>query len=263
MMQIEHEKLASMSLGDHLEELRIRLMLAIGGVFAGMIIGMILAGRLISFLVAQYRGIMEEAGKEPSMQFIEMADPIIVYLKISLFIGVVIAAPWIIYQLWAFVASGLYNHEKKFMKTVTPACTILFLTGAAFFFKFVGPMAIRFFVKLDYGSDFLSYNPTLRSYISFLLTLTIVFGLGFQLPIVIIFANKIGIVTVDMLKQGRKYVIMGLFIVAAVITPPDVFSQIALAVPMFFLYEASIIFCQIAAKKKAEKEESDSTDNTE
>ena len=247
------EELKSMSLGDHLEELRARLMLCIAGIFGGLIFGMLLGKRLLKFLSDQYGHTLTQAGIEPKMQVMKIHGAFLVYLKISLLFGIVLASPWIFYQLWAFVSAGLYKRERKFVYIISPISSILFITGAVFFFFVVAPLAMLFFAKFNLGIDFLSYNPTLESYISFVLSLTLVFGLGFQTPIAVVFANRLGLVTIKALKSARRYVILGLFVVAAMATPPDIISQVALAVPLYFLYESSIIVCWILDKRRPKK----------
>lgn len=251
MNRFEKEELKSMSLGDHLEELRARMILIILGIFGGLIIGMVFGKRLLKFISDQYGDTLIKAGIEPKMQVMKIHGAFLVYLKISLLFGIVIASPWIFYQIWAFVSAGLYQRERKFVYMISPISSILFITGAVFFFYVVAPLAMLFFAKFNLGISFLSYNPTLESYINFVLSLTLVFGLGFQTPIAVVFANRLGLVTIDALKSARRYVILGLFIVAAMATPPDVISQIALAIPLYFLYESSIIVCWILDKRRA------------
>jgi sec-independent protein translocase protein TatC len=158
---------------------------------------------------------------------------------------VIFSSPWIFYQLWKFVSAGLYSNEKRFIHIVAPICAILFISGAMFFLLVIAPLMIQFFIGFDIGIKNVKTNVTISSYVSFMLLMMLVFGLCFQLPIAIVAANKIGIVSAATLKNVRKFVILAIFIIAAVVTPSaDMISQVALAVPMYILYELGVLFCR-------------------
>jgi len=165
-------------------------------------------------------------------------------MKTALLFGAILSSPWIFYQLWKFVSAGLYASEKRFVHIVAPICALLFGTGAMFFLFVIAPLMIRFLIGFDTGVE-VRTQVTLSSYVSFMLIMMLVFGLCFQMPIAIVAANKIGIVSASALKSARKYIILAIFIVAAIVTPsPDMIGQIALAVPMYILYEAGLLFCR-------------------
>ena len=245
------ETLPSMSLGDHLDELRGRLIFAIAGLLVGAVICLCFGKYLFKVIVTPYTSAMEKANLDPRFLVIQPSDQFMVYLKTCLVFGVLVSAPWIFYHAWSFVSSGLYKREKKFIHTVVPISAILFITGSLFFILIVAPMAMLFFVNFKIGIDFVQSGMwSLQSYINFILSLTLIFGLAFQMPIGIVFAEKVGLVKISALVSSRKFVILGLVVIAAIATPPDVISQIALAVPLYVLYEASILVCRISRKRK-------------
>lgn len=246
----EVENLKSMSLGDHLEELRARLILALLGFFTGMIVSLFFGKMFLRLMLRPFNHAIEKSGiQDALLQAIDVTEPFMVYLKASMVLAILITSPWIIYQMWAFVSAGLYKNERKFVYAVTPISTLLFITGSLFFVFFVAPMALVFFIKFSAGIDFL-YRPSLTKYVNFVLTLSVVFGLAFQSPIAIVFAERMGLVSVEMLAKNRKYVLLGVFILAAVVTPPDVISQIMLGIPLYLLYEGSIILCRIWRRRR-------------
>lgn len=246
----EEAHFKSMSLGDHLEELRTRIILALVGLALGVIISLAFGGYLINLLAVPYEAAMEKAGQEPMFQAIKPAEKFLVYLKTCFLFGLIASSPWVLYQFWAFVSAGLYKHEKKYIYTVVPFSVSLFLAGAIFFITVVAPLTMRFFINFSPGIPYVEDRWTFQSYVDLVLWLTLVFGAAFQMPIVIVGLEKLGIVTLDALKSSRKYVILGLVIVSAMATPPDVISQISLAVPLYALYEASIIFCRVTRSKE-------------
>jgi sec-independent protein translocase protein TatC len=182
-----------------------------------------------------------------------------VYIKVCMLFGLLLTSPWVIWQIWAFVSAGLYQKEKRYVHVVSPISTVLFVTGSLFFMMVVAPLVMRFLIgfntKIGVGSLW-----SLQKYINMVFSLTIVFGAAFQMPIVIVFAERLGLVTVEALAKNRKFVILGLVIVAAMATPPDVISQISLAIPLYGLYEASILFCRIWRARSRKKEQSDTDD---
>ena len=167
-----------------------------------------------------------------------------VYIKTSLLFGLLLSSPWVIWQIWAFVASGLYKKERKFAYAVAPVSAILFISGSVFFMTVVAPLTMGFFIKFNAYMDVQS-QFTLQNYINMILLLVLAFGVAFQMPIVIVFAERMHLVTIEKLTSIRKFMILGLIVVSAMITPPDFISQVAMAGPLYILYEASIIVCRI------------------
>jgi len=246
----EEEQLVSMSLGDHLEELRGRLVLTIMGLIIGIAICLVFGKYLVGVLKVPYDKTVEDLELTISLIAIHPAEGFMVFLKAGLLFGLLLSSPWVIWQIWAFVASGLYKKERKFAYTVAPISAALFIGGSIFFITVVAPLTMTFFVKFNQYMEVES-QFTLQNYINMILILVLVFGLAFQMPIVIVFAERMHLVTIEMLTSVRKFTIIGLVVVSAMITPPDFISQIALAGPLYVLYEASIVVCRILRKRAA------------
>jgi sec-independent protein translocase protein TatC len=182
-------------------------------------------------------------------------SPILVPLKITLMAALMLALPIVLYQVWAFVAPGLYSHEKKMVMPLVVSSTLLFVAGVAFCYFLVIPGMSQFIQAFAPAS--ITAAPDIEQYFGFVLTLFLVFGIAFEVPIAVIVLARIGVVTVAQLQAIRGYFIVGAFVVAAVVTPPDVISQLALAIPMCILYEVGIVFARIFAKNAKAREEAD------
>jgi len=248
---------STMSLGDHLEELRARLILTLTGIAAAAILCLIpYFFKYIKSLIYYPLSKVPEP-ERVSLIVLAPADPFVVYMKIALIAALIISSPWVFYQLWMFVAAGLYPKERRYVHKAVPFSVVLFVTGALFFLFAVAPISLRFFLGF---ADFVGVeaNWTLQKYVSFITTLMLVFGIAFQTPIAIFILNKTGLVSIAALKKSRKYVLLGVFILAAVATPPDVISQVTLAIPLYFLYELGILLCYFTKRKK--KKQSTNTD---
>jgi len=255
---------STMSLGDHLEELRMRLLLALGGLAIAFIICLVFGKYIIEFVKLPYAQVMTEniksiSSKDPNtfeikehtkLIVLAPAEVMISYIKICLISGLVISSPWVFYQLWMFIAAGLYPHEKKYVHLAVPFSAILFIAGALFFLFVVARICLGFFIRF---SDILNIDRkwTLQYYVSFITHLMLVFGLAFQTPTAIFFLNRTGLVSLKTLSNSRKYVILVIVIVAAMVTPPDVVSQIALAVPLYALFEMGILLSYLAGRKSS------------
>jgi sec-independent protein translocase protein TatC len=173
-------------------------------------------------------------------------SPVLVPLKITLMAAFLVALPVVLYQAWAFVAPGLYSHEKRLVLPLVVSSTILFFIGIAFCYLGVIPAMSRFIQS--WAPKSITAAPDIEQYFGFVLTLFIVFGLAFEVPIVVIVLARLGIVTIEQLRQYRGYFIVGAFIVSAVVTPPDVVSQLSLAIPMCLLYEIGILAAKLFIK---------------
>lgn len=236
----------TMSLGDHLEELRMRLLYALAGVAVCAIIGFFLGRKIISLLEGPYIDVM---GQEARLIALGPADGFVSYVKISLVTGLILSSPWVFYHLWMFVAAGLYPHEKRYVHVAAPFSAALFIAGALFFITIVGPLTLGFLVKIN---NFLSLSShfSFRMYIAFMTHLVLIFGIAFQTPTAIFFLNRTGIVSLKALSRARKYIGLVIVIVAAMATPPDVVSQIALAIPLYMLFELGILLSYLAERRK-------------
>jgi len=323
---LDHDKsldpIGTMSLGDHLEELRMRLVLALSGLALGMVVGLVFGGFIIEFLERPYvramkrftqksvedpnvtnqatliddfcvnlitalekdpnappldldtvrylQGVYQQtlAANEPNrpaagqaaaepqdhtrppLQILGPAEGIISYIKIALIAGLIISSPWVFQQIWMFIAAGLYPHEKRFVHLAAPFSAGLFISGAVFFMFVVAPLTLGFLIKFNASVLNVQSNFTFSYYISFITMLTLVFGLAFQTPIAIFFLNRTGIVSIASLKGSRKFVILGIVVLSAMVTPPDVVSQVTLAIPIYLLFELGILISAYDERKQ-------------
>src|SRR5580765_3004859 len=175
--------------------------------------------------------------------------PFLIPMKISVMAGFLVALPYVLYQAWAFVAPGLYSHEKKLVLPLVVSSTVLFLTGMLFCYFIVFGKVFAFISS--FAPKSISVAPDIEAYFNFVLGMFIAFGLAFEVPVVVVVLVMANLVTVDQLREWRGYVVVAIFVVAAIVTPPDVVSQIALALPMCLLYEVGIVFAQIITRRKA------------
>ncbi len=223
---------------SHLIELRDRLIracIAIGVCFAALMFwpG---SGGLYDLLAAP---LVEHLPKGGTLIATSVISPFLVPLKITLMAAFMLALPVVLYQVWAFVAPGLYRHEKKLVLPLVVSSTLLFFAGVAFCYFFVFGKVFTFIQ--GFAPKSVSAMPDIEAYLSFVLTMFIAFGAAFEVPIAVVVLARLNIVTIEKLKSFRSYFVVLAFIIAAVLTPPDVVSQLALAIPMVILYEVGII----------------------
>lgn len=246
----EENELKSMSLGDHLEELRSRLILALAGLMLASIIGFVFGKWFLHLIFVPYELAVEQAGMNVQILASKPAEKFMAYMKASLVLALLISSPWLFYQIWAFVAAGLYKHERRFVKVVAPASSLLFIVGVVFFILVVGPLMFKFFILFEPGLKNVAYMPNLTDSLNLILLMGLIFGVAFQTPIAIVFAERMGLVTVENLIQVRKYAVLAAVIIGAIATPGgDPVSQLALAIPLYILYEASILVCRTRKKR--------------
>ena len=231
---------------SHLVELRdrlIRALIAIGIAFGLVCVYPGPAG-LYDLLAAP---LVAHLPKGATLIATNVISPVLVPLKIALMAAFMVALPYVLYQAWAFVAPGLYGHEKRLVLPLVVSSTLLFFVGVGFCYFLVLP-AMSEFIQL-WAPKSITAAPDIEQYFGFVLTLFFVFGIAFEVPVAVIVLVRIGAVTVEQLKSVRGYFIVGAFIVSAVVTPPDVISQLALAVPMCLLYEAGILASRMLGPK--------------
>jgi len=238
---------STMSLGDHLEELRMRLIYALTGLVICAVIGFCFGPKIITLIEKPYTNVM---GQEARLQTLSPADGFISFIKIALITGLIISSPWVFYHIWMFVVTGLYPNEKRYVYLAAPFSAVLFICGAFFFLFVVAPLTLKFLVKFNEKMLGVNSQFTFQNYMSFVTHLMLVFGLAFQTPTAIFFLNRTGLVSLKALTGSRKYVLLGVFIVAAMATPPDVISQIMLGVPLYLLFELGILLSYIASRRK-------------
>ena len=245
---------STMSLGDHLEELRMRLLRALVGLAAGAVICLIFAPTIIAFIKTPYDNAMTAVlGEEVPLQIITVAGGFVSYIKIALIAGLIISSPWVFYQIWMFIAAGLYPNEKRYVYLAAPFSAALFVAGAFFFLLVVAPITLGFLVKFNENWIRATSSFTFPEYISFVSHLMLVFGIAFQTPTAIFFLNRTGLVSIQALHRSRKFVLLAIFVVAAMATPPDVVSQITLAIPLYLLFELGILLSYFASRRKKPK----------
>jgi sec-independent protein translocase protein TatC len=180
-----------------------------------------------------------------------VASPFFIPVKVTMLCALVVALPYILYQIWAFVAPGLYSHEKRLVAPLVVSSTALFLCGMAFAYFLVLPTVFRFLAA--FTPEGVAFAPDISQYLDFVLTLLVAFGLAFEVPVFVVVLVQVGVVSVDKLREARPYVVVGAFVVGAIFTPPDVISQLMLAVPMWLLYEAGILVASFLVKRSEEQ----------
>jgi sec-independent protein translocase protein TatC len=244
---LEDEKLP---ITDHLEELRWRLIKCLIAVAVGFGVSYAFIKTIFNFFVSPLVAVMPPGSR---LIYTSLPEAFITNLKLAFFVGLILALPVIFYQLWKFIMPGLYESERRYVIPFVIIATLFFILGACFAFFVVFPFGFRFF--LGYSSESISAFPTLKEYLSFATSLLMAFGFVFELPVVIFFLARIGIVNHDMLKRQRKYAILVNSILSAVITPPDVISMLFMMVPLQILYEISIWVAYFVYKKKPAPQE--------
>ena len=236
---------------SHLIELRNRLLwslIAVGIVFVCLVPW----AKDIYHVISQ--PMLAQLPKGGRMIATEITSPFFIPFKVTFLTAVLITLPFLLYQAWAFVAPGLYAHEKRLVAPLIFSSTLLFAAGMAFAYFFVFPTV--FHVMLAFTPEGVEWMPDIGTYLSFVMNMFIAFGVTFQVPVVVIILVRMGVVTVAKLKEIRPYVIVGAFVVAAVVTPPDVTSQVLLAFPICLLYEIGIVVASITGKRREEAESS-------
>ncbi len=241
---------------QHLMELRDRLVKALIaiGVMAGILFFFPGPGPLYDLLAAP---LVAHLPAGATLIATSVISPFMVPLKILLMAAFMLALPFVLWQVWAFVAPGLYSHEKKLVLPLVISSTVLFFIGVAFCYFFVFGQVFSFIQS--FAPKSITAAPDIEAYLSFVITMFLAFGLAFEVPIVVVLLARMGFVSIDKLKSSRGYFIVAAFIVAAVVTPPDVVSQLSLALPMCLLYELGIWAAQIFIRHTAAPEDTQET----
>ena len=237
---------------SHLIELRDRLLRAIGALLVAFLCLVPFSKQIYAWLA---QPMLAKLPAGVAMIATEVTSPFFIPIKVTLLAAVVVALPVILYQIWAFVAPGLYAHEKKLVGPLVVASTFLFLLGMAFCYFLVFPVV--FGVMKTFTPEGVSWMPDIGAYFSFVVNMFLAFGVTFEVPIAVILCVKVGIVSVAKLREIRPYVIVGAFVVAAIVTPPDMLSQLLLAVPLCLLYEAGILVASLMTRGSAQQPESE------
>jgi sec-independent protein translocase protein TatC len=233
----------------HLEELRKRLIHCFIAIGIGFGLSYGFKERLFNILIEPLVSVMQ---KDSKLIFTKVPEAFFTYLKAALLSGILLATPVIVYQFWMFVAPGLYKTERRMLTPIIILSSAFFISGALFGYFVVFPIGFKFFI--GFATENIQPFLSMSDYLNFASKLLLAFGLAFQLPIVITFLAKLGIVTVDFLRKNRKYALVLFFVAAAILTPPDFFSQIMMALPLMVLYEISIFGAMIFGKKQKDEE---------
>jgi sec-independent protein translocase protein TatC len=263
------EELAHMTLGEHLEELRRCLLRTLIGVGVGM--GLCLLAGEHLFRVMFWPLAVGTIGQPPKLFFSSLAEPFAVYLRVCLVAGAILSSPYGLWQMWAFISAGLYQRERRAARKYVLPSLVLFLFGVAFFLVVVAPMMVRFFLVFARGNfplppgwaverlgpvlggaeagvatqpaggGYVSPVLMIGEYVTLVATLSLVFGLSFQTPLVVLFLVRSGMVPIESLRRFRRYVFLVILVFAALFTPPDPLSMVALSAPMYLLYELGLV----------------------
>jgi len=285
-----------MSFGEHLAELRLRLLRSIYGLVVAFVVCLILGDRIIGLLARPLLLALRASELPVVLYAAAMPEAFVTYIKVALYSGVFLASPWILYQLWCFVAAGLYPREKRYVQLFVPFAAGLFVVGGLFFLFIVAPLSCNFFIKFGtrmsaprLSDSFVLPGPnveqqgqseeedfgtgagpnsmaleresrpgpliqpwfTLQKYVSLMLVLALAFSLAFQMPLVVFFLGRLSLFSLSGFQSARKYIFFGIVIVSALMTPPDVISQIALSLPMYALYELGILMLRLWPKEQS------------
>jgi sec-independent protein translocase protein TatC len=229
----------------HLDELRKRLIVCAIAVGAGFVVSYIFSKHLFSFLILPLTKVLPD---ESTLIFTSLPEMFIAYIKVALIAGIILAVPVIFYELWMFVAPALYRGEKRYVVPFVVFSTILFVVGSLFGYFVVFPYGFKFFI--GFATEDIQALPSVKQYFSFAIRLLLAFGLVFEMPVAVLFLTKIGLITPESMKKYRKFSILGSFVLSAILTPPDVATQLMMALPIITLYELSILISRGVYRKK-------------
>ena len=251
-----------MPLMEHLMELRNRVITCVVTFILMFLVCYYFSGQLYAFLAQPLADILAAqagTGADRRMIFTQLYEAFFTYLKVAFFGAVFFSFPVWSTQIWLFVAPGLYRSEKRAIRPFLIAAPILFVAGAALAYYFIFPLAWQFFISFETppgtGGIPIQLEAKVSEYLSLVMHMILAFGIAFQMPVVLVLLCKIGVLNVETLRKGRRYAVVIMFIVAAIITPPDVISQVGLAIPLILLYELSIIAARIIAPKPIDRDE--------
>jgi sec-independent protein translocase protein TatC len=233
-----------MSLVEHLVELRYRLVRSLQGMIVGAAVGIYYAELVMGVIRRPILPYLQGGG----LVFTGVMDKFMAHLKVGALSGVILTCPYWLYHLWKFISPGLYKNERRYAASFIVAGTILFAIGVGFVYFFVYPMAFEYL--LGFGGNVDKPMITIDEYLGFFVLTTLLFGVSFELPLVLVVMAMLGFIDASFLKKNRRYAVVILSIVAAILTPPDVVSMTMMLVPLYILYEASIWVIQIVVKKQ-------------
>ena len=228
----------------HLLELRSRVLRGVAGLVLALLCLLPFANKLYALLA---QPLLDKLPKGGQLIATQVASPFFAPMKLAFFVALLVTMPWLLYQAWAFVAPGLYRREKKLALPLLGSALALFYAGCAFAYFLVLPMVFGFLAKVTPAG--VAMMTDISAYLDFVLVLFLAFGLSFELPVALVILALLGWVTPAQLREGRGYAVVGIFVIAAIVTPPDVVSQLLLAIPMCLLYEAGIIAASMVSPR--------------
>jgi len=231
----------------HLEELRRRLVVCAIAIGIGFAISYFFSKQLFSIFVLPLTKVLPA---DSSLIFTSLPEMFIAYIKVALIAGIILATPVIFYELWMFLAPALYQRERRYLVPFVLSSSILFVAGSLFGYLIVFPYGFQFFIS--FATEDIKALPSVKQYFSFAIRLLLAFGMVFEMPVVVFFMTKIGVINPESMKKFRKFALLGAFILSAILTPPDVATQLMMALPIIILYEVSIIISKGARRKKKE-----------
>ncbi|MDR2338608.1 MAG: twin-arginine translocase subunit TatC [Deltaproteobacteria bacterium] len=255
-IEADPKEAGGLSFFDHLAELRGRIIKALLSLLPGMLVCYELSGPILAFLMKPLIRLMPEKG---SIIATGLAETFLIHVKIAVWAGIIVTSPFWLYQIWAFVAPGLYKKERRAIGRLTAATVVLLLLGAAFAYYVVLPIGFKFF--LSFGGGDITILPVIHEYLSLVMTLLLSFGLAFELPLLLMFLASVGLIDSSKLRRFRPYALIIIVTLAAFLTPPDVISQVLMSIPMFGLYELSVILIRQKERALAREAESDGGDD--
>ena len=247
-----------MPLLDHLIELRTRLMWSLGAFMIAFFVCYYFSGQIYLFLAQPLADVFQASGEQRRLIYTALTEAFFTYLKVAFFGAAFLSFPVVATQIWLFIAPGLYRSEKRAFTPFLVASPILFVLGAALAYYFIFPVAWKFFISFEQagtpGGMPIQLEAKVGEYLDLVMKLIFAFGIAFQLPVALSLMAKVGIITSATLKKYRRYAYVGMFVIAAILAPPDVITQCGLAIPLIGLYELSIIAAKIVEPKRTEEE---------
>ena len=250
-----HPDLARMSLADHIEELRSRLIKALIGLVVAVVACLYFGDEILGFIRKPVTQALTDYDYPADLITLSPVEFFTTYVRVGLLCGLMLASPWVFYQLWSFVAAGLYKRERKWVRIFAPASIALFIAGLACLYYTVLPLTLGYLIR--FGQGIATPLFTWNLYVAMVLKIALAFGLGFQTPLIVIFLAVTRLATLSQLRAMRKYVIMAIIVLAAILTPPDLLSQLLLALPMLALFELGLLVSWLMLHKRQTSMEPD------